>query len=296
MTEERKRSEEKIMLTLVTGTTGQVGRRFVPRLLAQARPAERVRVLVRDASRADRLSGLGAEVVLGDLRDEEALGKAVAGADAVVNIAASFRGVPDEEARAVNRDAAVALGRAASAAGVRRFVQVSTGLVYGTGRGRPLVEEDETRPGGAMWGAYPESKAAAERELLALEGLDVRIGRLPFVYGEGDPHLADSLRWAARWAPTQRLHMGHHADVAQGLLRLLYAPAVNGPVHNIADDTPVTAVDLHQLNGVEPPADLHTRTDPDPWLGIMSTGKIRRDLGFRPIYPSVWTARDAGAL
>ncbi|MFB7505811.1 NAD-dependent epimerase/dehydratase family protein [Streptomyces broussonetiae] len=284
------------MLTLVTGTTGQVGRRFVPRLLAQAGPGERVRVLVRDASRADHLCDLGAEVVLGDLRDEEALGKAVAGADAVVNIAASFRGVPDEEARAVNRDAAVALGRAALASGVRRFVQVSTGLVYGTGRGRPLVEEDEIRPGGAMWGAYPEAKAAAERELTAMEGMDVRVGRLPFVYGEGDPHLAASLRWAAHWAPTQRLQMGHHADVAQGLLRLLYAPAVNGPVHNIADDTPVTAVDLHRLNGVELPADMDTRTDPDPWHGIMSTRKIRRDLGFRPIHPSVWSALDAGAL
>ena len=203
------------------------------------------------------------------------------------------------EARAVNLDAAVALGRAAQTAGVRLFVQVSTGLVYGAARGRPLVEEDESRPGGAMWGAYPESKAAAEQALLALDGphrLDLRIGRLPFVYGEGDPHLADSLRWAAHWAPTQRLHMGHHADVAPGLLRLLYAPAVNGPVHNIADDSPVTAVDLHQLNGAELPADMHTRTDPDPWHIIMSTQKIRRDLGFRPIYPSVWTARDAGAL
>ncbi|MGW4567319.1 NAD-dependent epimerase/dehydratase family protein [Streptomyces sp. NPDC004561] len=284
------------MITLVTGTTGQVGRRFVPRLLAQAETGERVRVLVRDAARGEPFAALGAEVVLGDLRDEEALGKAVAGADAVVNVAASFRGVPDEEAWAVNRDAAVALGRAARSAGVRRFVQVSTGNVYGTGRGRPLTEDDESRPGGELWGAYPESKAAAERELLALDGLEVRIGRLPFVYGERDPHLADSLRWAAHWAPAQRLQMAHHADVAQGLMRLLYAPAVNGPVYNIADDAPVTAVELHRLNGVEVPADMHTRTDPDPWFGIMSNQRIRRDLGFRPLYPSVWTARDAGAL
>ncbi|MGV9272217.1 NAD-dependent epimerase/dehydratase family protein [Streptomyces griseosporeus] len=284
------------MLTLVTGTTGQVGRRFVPRLLAQAGPGEQVRVLVRDAARGERFAELGAEVVVGDLRDAEALGKAVAGADAVVNVAAAFRGVPDEEAWAVNRDAAAELGRAAQAAGVRRFVQVSTGLVYGTGRGRPLIEEDESRPGGAMWGAYPESKAAAERELLALDGLDVRIARLPFVYGEGDPHLAQSLMWAAHWAAVQRLHMGHHADVAQGLLRLLYAPAVRGPVHNIADDAPVTAVDLHQVNGAEVPEELYTRTDPDPWLAVMSTDKIRRDLGYRPIFPTVWAARDAGAL
>lgn len=284
------------MLTLVTGTTGQVGRRFVPRLLAQRRPGEQVRVLVRDAARGEVFAELGAQVAVGDLRDEETLGKALAGVDAVVNIAASFRGVPDEEAWAVNRDAAVALGGAALASGVRRFVQVSTGLVYGVGRGRPLTEDDETRPGGAMWGAYPESKAAAERELLALEGMEVRIGRLPFVYGDGDPHLAQSLRWATHWASTQRLHMGHHADVAQGLLRLLYAPAVGGPVYNIADDAPLTAVELHRLNGVEVPADMHTRTDPDPWLGVMSTERIRRDLGFRPLYPTVWAARDAGVL
>ncbi|MFC4503339.1 MULTISPECIES: NAD-dependent epimerase/dehydratase family protein [Streptomyces] len=284
------------MSILVTGTTGQVGRRFVPRLLAQRAAGEQVRVLVRDAARAERFAELGAEVVVGDLRDEEALGKAVAGVDAVVNVAASFRGVPDEEAWAVNRDAAVALGRAALASGVRRFVQVSTGMVYGVGRGRPLTEEDESRPGGEMWGAYNESKVAAERELLALEGLDVRIGRLPFVYGDGDPHLAQSLRWAAHWASAQRLQMAHHADVAQGLLRLLYAPGVSGPIYNIADDAPVTTVELYQLNGVEVPADLDTRTDPDPWFGIMSTRRIRRDLGYRPLHPSVWSARDAGVL
>jgi nucleoside-diphosphate-sugar epimerase len=284
------------MLTLVTGTTGQVGRRFVPRLLAQAGPDDRVRILVRDAARGERFAELGAEVVVGDLRDVEALAKAVAGADAVVNVAASFRGVPDEEAWAVNRDAAVELGRAALASGVRRFVQVSTGLVYGLGRGRPLTEEDEARPGGEMWGAYPESKGVAERELFALDGLDVRVGRLAFVYGEGDPHLAQSLMWAGNWAAAQRLRMVHHADVAQGLLRLLHAPGAAGRAYNIADDVPVTAVELHQLNGVEVPAELYERTDPDPFFQLTSTDRIRRELGYRPLYPSVYAAREAGAL
>ncbi|MFE5185582.1 NAD-dependent epimerase/dehydratase family protein [Streptomyces sp. NPDC056628] len=284
------------MQTLVTGTTGQVGRRFVPRLLEQAGAGERVRVLVRDAARGERFAELGAEVVVGDLRDVEALGKAVAGVDAVVNVAASFRGVPDEEAWAVNRDAAVALGRAAQAAGVERFVQVSTNNVYGTGRGRPLLEEDESRPGGHMWGAYPASKAEAERALLAMEGLDVRIARLPFVYGEGDPHLANVMAWAPRWAPHQRLHMAHHADVAQALMRLLYTPGIAGRIYNVADDAPVTTVELYRLNGLEVPAGLYDNTDPDPWHNIVDTGRIRRELGFRPIYPSVWTARDAGAL
>ncbi|NGO13586.1 NAD(P)-dependent oxidoreductase [Streptomyces sp. HC44] len=284
------------MLTLVTGTTGRVGRRFVPRLLAQAAPGDEVRVLVRDGTRAAGLAELGAQVVTGDLRDAGALGKAVAGADAVVNIAAAFRGVPDEEATAINRDVALELGRAAAAAGVHRFVQVSTMLVYGKGRGRPHTESDPIVPGGPMWGAYPASKAEAEEGLLAMDGLGVRIGRLPFVYGEGDPHLAESMRWAANWAATQRLHMAHHADVAQGLLRLLYAPGVDGRIYNIADDAPVTTVELHQLNGVEVPDELHGLEDPDPWHGIVSTDRIRRELGFRPVYPSVWAARSAGAL
>ncbi|MET7388339.1 NAD-dependent epimerase/dehydratase family protein [Streptomyces sp. NPDC005529] len=285
------------MLTLVTGTTGEVGRRFVPRLLAQAPAGDRVRVLVRDEARAAAVAGLGAEIAVGDLRDAETLGKALAGVDAVVNIAAAFRGVPDEEARAVNRDAALELGRAAEASGVRRFVQVSTNLVYGKGRGRPLTEDDESVPGGEMWGAYLASKAEAERGLLALRGgMDVRIGRLAFVYGEGDPHLAASMRWAGNWAAGQRLQMVHHADVAQGLRRILYAPGVAGRIYNIADDAPVTAVDLHRINGVEVPPALYERTDPDPWNGVVSTDRIRHDLGFRPIHPTVWSARDAGAL
>jgi nucleoside-diphosphate-sugar epimerase len=281
------------MLTLVTGATGQVGRGFVPRLLAQARPDDTVRVLVRDEARAAALAERGAEVVVGDLRDTDVLGKALTGVDAVVNIAASFRGVPEEEMWAVNRDAALELGRAARSFEVRRFVQASTILAYGTGRGRPHVEDDPTVPGGPMWMAYPQAKEEAERGLLALDGLDVRVGRLGFVYGEGDPHLPGITRWTARQPATKRHHLVHVADVAQGLLRLLYAPGADGRRYNIADDAPVTVLDIHQLLGAEIPAD---GPDPDPWYGIASTDRIRRELGYRPQYPTLWAARDAGAL
>ncbi|MCQ4209372.1 NAD(P)-dependent oxidoreductase [Streptomyces longispororuber] len=283
-------------MILVTGATGQVGRRFVPRLLQNTAPGDEVRVLVRDAARGERFAELGAQVQVGDLRDTDVLGKATAGVEAVVNVAAAFRGVPDEEAQAVNRDAAIELGRAAVASGVRRFVQVSTGLVYGAGRGRPLVEGDETVPGGHLWGAYPQSKWEAERALGAMDGLDdLRIGRLPFVYGDGDPHLDNVMDWAPNWPAMQRLHMGHHADVAQGLQRLLYAPGATG-VYNIADDAPVTTVDLFQLNGVPVPREAYDKDAADPWHSVMSTTRIRHELGYRPLFPSVWTARDAGAL
>src|SRR5215203_175719 len=97
------------MTTLVTGATGRVGSRFVPRLLAAG---EDVRALVRDAGRGAALGERGADL----------LRRAVDGADAIVHLGASFRGASGEEMAEVNRAATVALARAALSSGVRRFV------------------------------------------------------------------------------------------------------------------------------------------------------------------------------
>jgi nucleoside-diphosphate-sugar epimerase len=280
---------------LVTGATGQVGRRFVPRLVQWVNAGETVRVLVRDEQRGAAFAELGAEVVLGDLREEADRAKALAGADQVVNVAAAFRGVPDEEAWAVNRDAAIALGREARDAGVRRFVQTSTNLVYGPGQGRPALPEDAPAPG-ETWGAYPKSKAEAEAGLRALDGLPLVTVRLAFVYGEGDPHLVNAARFIADWPAHRRLQMVHHADVGQALYRALRTPGIEGRAYNAADDAPTTAWDLHRLNGTTfPPANADLPAS-DPWDGIADNLSLREELGWRPVYPSVWTAYDAGAL
>jgi nucleoside-diphosphate-sugar epimerase len=230
-------------------------------------------------------------VVEGDLRDPETLKRAVAGQEAVVHLAAAFRGVPEEEMLAVNRDASVELARACLAAGVVRFVLASTSLVYGPGRGRPAHEDDEPRPSGA----YPTSKAAAEHALAQLHreaGLGLRVVRLAFVYGEGDPHLAEAPRFAAGRPAHWRLHLVHHRDVAEGIGLVLRASDVDGRVFNLADDAPVTGWELAVLNGTPAP----DGDEPvDPWEGIVDTRGIR-GLGFRPRYPTVYTARAAGAL
>lgn len=281
------------MKTLVTGATGRVGSRFVPRLL---QAGERVKVLARDAGRAGFLRERGAELVVGDLRDPEALDRAVAGVEVVIHLGATFRGgVAEEEVVEVNRTATDALARAVLAAGVRRFVFASTNLVYGPGRGRPAQEDDPPAPAGA----YPASKVAAEEGLLALhrsDGLDVRIVRLAFVYGDGDPHLAESLRWAGAWPSHKRLHLVHHADVAQALVLAARAEGVDGRTFNAADDAPVTALELHRLNGVPVPDGAEARTLEDPWEGIVDSTTIRRVLGFRPVHPTVYAAAAAGAL
>jgi nucleoside-diphosphate-sugar epimerase len=280
--------------TLVTGATGAVGSRYAGRLLTD--PNRSVRLLVRGENQATPWWNRGAEVIAGDLRDPDAVNRAVAGVDAVVHLAAAFRGgISQEQAMEVNHAASVTLARAALAAGVARFVFASTTLVYGPGCGRPAREDDEPRPAHA----YPASKAAAERDLLRLhreEGLPLRIVRLAFVYGDGDPHL-DWVRGAARsWPAHQRLQMVHHADVAQALTRALDAEEVDGRIYNAADDAPVTAWEVLALGGETADEEAAGRALADPWAGIVDTARIRSELGFRPTYPTVYTARDAAAM
>jgi nucleoside-diphosphate-sugar epimerase len=280
------------MTTLVTGATGRLGIRFVPRLIAEG---DDVRILVRDPDKARPLQERGTALVVGDLREADARRRAVGGVDAIVHLGASFRGVPDDEAVAVNETATAELARDALDAGVPRFVYASTNLVYGPGRGRPAREHDTPAPAGA----YPVSKSAAEQALGQLHrerGLGVRIVRLAFVYGERDPHLEESLRWARQWPAHKRLHMVHHADVGQVLVLALRAHGIDGGTFNAADDAPVTALELFELNREPLPADMSTRTLDDPWEGIVDTAKIRAVLGYRPLYPSVYAAKAAGAL
>ena len=277
------------MRTLLTGVTGRVGSRLAPRLAARTP----LRVLVRDPDRVAPYWDQGHDVVIGDLRDPDAVKRAVHGVDAVVHLAAAFRGVDEAETVVVNRDAAAQLGRAALEAGVSRFVFASTSLVYGPGRGRPAHEDDEARPGGHP---YPQSKAAAERALLDLHhdgGLGLRIVRLAFVYGDGDPHLAGWLPRMAGGAAHQRLHIVHHADVARGMWLTLAEDGIDGRIFNLADDAPLTAWELCALTGQPAPAG---DGPVDPWAGMVDTRRIRTELGFRPIFPTGYVAQAAGAM
>lgn len=284
---------------LVTGATGQVGRRLVPRLRARYPAAGRIRVLVRTAEAAERFAAAGAEAVVGDLREAPDRERALDGVSVVVNSAASFRrpDVGEEEMAAVNRDAAVELAKQATKTGVRRFVQLSTNLVYGPGIGRPAREEDALR---APAGRYPGSKRECEEQLALLRaetGLGIVALRLAFVYGDGDPHIEESLPRFAGSPAHQRLTIVHHADVAQAVLRAIEAPGIEGRAYNIADDAGSSMFELFELAGARMPEGVTGagRRD-DPWFGVTDTRRAYRELGFSPIYPTIRSAWRAGAL
>jgi nucleoside-diphosphate-sugar epimerase len=296
---------------LVTGATGQVGRRLVPRLLSWREPGDAVRVLVRTREAAGHFEALGARAVVGDITEVADRKRALDGVTLVVNTAATFRdpGVAESGMYAVNRDAAVALARESMQAGVRRFVQVSTIHVYGPGVGRPVREDDELRAPEAGEGerhrVYPHSKREAEEQIKALcaeTGFDVITLRLPFVYGDGDPHIDNALAYfrLGDRAAHDLMPMGHHADVAQGVQRALRTarPQRSGYVaYNIAGDTGSTIYELFELGGRQfDVAAAAGRTVEDPWLGVPDITRAYRELGFRPIYPTAKAAWRDGAL
>ena len=295
---------------LVTGATGQVGRRLVPKLLAWREPGDEIRVLVRSAEAAERFAALGARTVVGDLTETADRKRALDGAALVVNSAATFRGqgVTAADMYAVNRDAAVALARESAQSGVRRFVQVSTNLVYGPSVGRPAREDDELRAviGGEaeLRSAYPASKRECEdqlRELSAQLGLDVVSLRLAFVYGEGDPHIENILPlfgFGNRPAHQQQ-GMVHHADVAQAVQRALRATRAGASysAYNVAGDGGSTVYELFELVGQSMDlAAAEGKSVADPWFGLTDTTRAYRELGFRAIYPSAKAAWRDGAL
>jgi nucleoside-diphosphate-sugar epimerase len=280
------------MNILVTGATGRVGSRLVPRLLKRG---DSVRVLVRNPDRAQALKEHGAEIITGDLLNPETLTRGVANMDAVIHLAAFFRGATPEESQAINLEGTLALARASLDAGVPRFIFASTNLVYGPGYGQLFKEDDPVQPASP----YPMAKAAAEQALMKLhreQGLGLRIVRLAFVYGEGDPHLQEGLNWFRNWNPLQKIHMVHHEDVAQAIMLAADKSRIDGQIYNVADDGPIAAAEIMRLYE-EPVADDASNRALDPeWQQFVDTRKIRGELGFQTIYPSLRDTVAADAL
>jgi dTDP-4-dehydrorhamnose reductase len=138
---------------LVTGGTGYLGRELV----------------ARGCVGASRSTGV-------DVRDEEAVRRAVRGFEAVIHTAYVQHG-PD--AWSTNVDGSRAVARAA---GGLRLIHLSTDVVFGGTKGTPYVESDPPDP----VTEYGRSKTAAELEV-AREHPGALIVRTSLIYGGAEP-------------------------------------------------------------------------------------------------------------
>jgi putative NADH-flavin reductase len=87
------------MNIFVTGATGKIGSRFVPRLLQRG---HNVSVLVRNVANIGKLAQ-GLHVIEGDLMQPDRYTDALKGVDVVVHLAAQFRGVDEVTAKVKHR-------------------------------------------------------------------------------------------------------------------------------------------------------------------------------------------------
>ena len=269
---------------LLTGATGLVGSRLLPRL---ASDGFECRALVR----GDVALPPGAAGVRGDLADPDTLRAAVEGVDAVVHLAAVFRTQDEDAIWRANRDGTRHLIAAVTEhAPGARFVMSSTGNVYNADATRPALETDECSPKAA----YGASKVAAE-QLLRDSGLTWAVLRLPFVYGEGDGHLASIRTMAPLFGlhPAQSYAVAHHRDIAAAV-RLALTGVMDGRIVNVTDGaSPVTIFEMARLAGqpIEGSAEPLT----NPWFGHLDSTLIR-ELGFTPSVPTIYTAARDGLL
>lgn len=106
------------MKVLVTGATGYVGGRLVPKLLERG---DTVRVIARDRHRLDDVPWRDeVDIVEGDLLDASAVAKAVAGQEVLYYLVHSMTSAGDFEE--IERQVANTVATAARAAGVKRIV------------------------------------------------------------------------------------------------------------------------------------------------------------------------------
>jgi len=268
---------------LVTGATGLVGERLLPRLIQAGADC---RALVRPGKRVP----YGVTTIEGDILDPASLVQAVDGVSAIVHLAAVFRTQDTDLIWKSNLEGTRNLiGAAVAQAPQARFIMASTAHVYDKSNPHPGRETDVVEP----QLAYPASKVAAEKELRE-SGLNASILRLPFVYGDGDGHLELLPRHLSSFAfhPAQRMSTIHHRDVATAV-NLALVGTFDGRIVNISDEAPTTIYELVRLVGET----MHSSSEPvsNPWH-LHIDASLSRTLGFHPAVRTVHQAVQEGLL
>jgi nucleoside-diphosphate-sugar epimerase len=161
------------MLVAISGGAGFLGLHLTRRLRADGYAVRTLDVVPLDVA---EVAASGVEEIVGDVRDEGAVRRLVAGADLLVHAAAAL---PIQASRAgiraVNVDGTATALAAAREAGVRRVIFVSSTAVYGVPDRHPIREGDPL----VGVGAYGESKIEAEKlcRAFGLRGLETVILR-----------------------------------------------------------------------------------------------------------------------
>jgi UDP-glucose 4-epimerase len=283
--------------TLVTGGCGFIGANLVPMLVGRGAD---VRILDNfSLAGPDRVAGSGADVVEGDIRDRDAVARAMDGVEAVIHLAA-FGNVVDSVAEPyenfdVNARGTLNVLSGAAAAGVRRFVFASTGGALIGDATPPVDERSVPRP----ISPYGASKLSGEGYCHAFRGsygLETVALRFANVYGPRSEHKKGAITaWIKRALKGQPLVLYgdgsasrdflYVEDLCRGILAAYDAPEIQ-PVVHLSSERETTLVELARLvveaTGTEVPIEHHGRRRGEVERNFAMAGLASEVLGFSP--------------
>jgi nucleoside-diphosphate-sugar epimerase len=185
------------------------------------------------------------------------LAEALRGAEALLHLGVRTpRDLHEPQRAALEATAAAEAGAAARAAGVRRFVHVSTVSVYGRPRNLPCEEGEVKQPRTPFERARWRAEQAAWRTFR--EGAPLTVLRPALVYGPTVRRgavralaLVEIFNAGRRRVPIIRrgpvVHLAHVEDVASAAAFLAEHPddgAVVGRAFNVADEAPLPLAEL----------------------------------------------------
>ena len=232
-------------MDLLTGSTGFLGHHLAARL---ARDGRKLRAIVRPGTDLKRIPPEITDVVWGDITEPGTLQKAMAGVDVVFHTAARVSGGGSRDAfRRDNVEAVETLLRAAEAAGVRRFVHVSSAGIFGAGqKGAAIDERTPLDPQIESRGFYAWSKAESDtlvRAFAAQSKLETVVVRPGILYGgDAQPFLA-RLQFPVPRGKGRRIVVGSraallpltHVDNACDAIALAAERGASGSAYNVID-------------------------------------------------------------
>jgi UDP-glucose 4-epimerase len=285
---------------LVTGGAGFIGSALV-RLLGERGYAVRVYDNLSTGS-AELLEGTEAELVVGDVRDAEALERAAEGSDVVFHLAAGTGVIPSiEDPFAdfdLNAGGTLSALWAARRTGAGRFVFSSSNAPLGAGA-YPASEEKPIAP----LSPYGAGKAAGEAYCSAFHGaygLGTVAVRFSNAFGPRSAHkgnviplfirrLLEDEELVVYGDGTQTRDFVFVTDLAEGLLLAAETEGIGGEVFQLASGVETSLNELVSLLGEVAGREPRVRREPPRPGEILRNyslvDKARERLGYAPAIP-----------
>lgn len=275
-------------MNLVTGATGLLGSHIVEHLRKAGQP---VRVLVRPGSDRRWLETQGVEFVEGDITEPATLEAACVGVDVVYHSAAKVGDWgPWEDFQRITIDGTRHMLEASIAAGVRRFVHISSISVYGYHTDEITVDESfDMGYKLYKWAYYSRSKVEAERLVWEAHGagrIEVTVIRPAWIYGPRDRATIARLTRMIREGKakilgkgTNRLNVIYAGNIAEAALKAAHMAEANGEIYNCSNDGEISQQAYFDL-----------------WAEALGASPVRRKVPYRVAYTAGFVLECLGHL